>query len=309
MAEFDPYLSWLDIPPHQRPPSHYRLLGVRPGEADAATIAAAADRVAAHVRRLAADQQAAWREKLLVEIRDARECLVDSKRKAAYDAELAARQPVRPGPIKPPPPVPAGPCSGDDGPADTRSGARGQESRLAGPAATSAPPTIRPAPPPPTAPSSAAGPQATAAPGQLPNGTLASNHLASLGAAGWTTPLGAAGHAAVPMAVPLTAGTAPAPPPPAPPALPPPARPAAQSVPPGPVGSWIPAGRQGRVGTSIAEIFDGPDQPPRKRRLSTANWLRRRTQSDFSQLTVAVIVTVAIAFILIVVTLLAVQMR
>ena len=31
MAEsFDPYESWLGIPPEDQPPNHYRLLGLKP---------------------------------------------------------------------------------------------------------------------------------------------------------------------------------------------------------------------------------------------------------------------------------------
>ena len=32
--QFDPYHVWLGIPPEEQPPSHYRLLGLRPLEAD-----------------------------------------------------------------------------------------------------------------------------------------------------------------------------------------------------------------------------------------------------------------------------------
>ena len=31
---FDPYYKWLAIPPDEQPPSHYRLLGLRPLEGD-----------------------------------------------------------------------------------------------------------------------------------------------------------------------------------------------------------------------------------------------------------------------------------
>ena len=68
VAEFDPYFNWLDIPVHERPPSHYRLLDLRPGESDAATIEVAADRTTAIVRQFASGDAAAWCEKLLVEM-------------------------------------------------------------------------------------------------------------------------------------------------------------------------------------------------------------------------------------------------
>lgn len=36
--EFDPYHKWLGIPPHEQPPSHYRLLRIAPFESDAEVI-------------------------------------------------------------------------------------------------------------------------------------------------------------------------------------------------------------------------------------------------------------------------------
>ncbi|MCH8046291.1 MAG: hypothetical protein IID44_21495, partial [Planctomycetes bacterium] len=41
---FDPYHSWLGIPPRHQPPNHYRLLGVQAFESDVEVIANAADR-------------------------------------------------------------------------------------------------------------------------------------------------------------------------------------------------------------------------------------------------------------------------
>ena len=41
---FDPYLQWLGIRDAQRPPNHYRLLGVAQLESDTDVISSAADR-------------------------------------------------------------------------------------------------------------------------------------------------------------------------------------------------------------------------------------------------------------------------
>ncbi len=42
-ADFDPYYTWLGIPPEQQPPDHYQLLGLRRFEDNAAVIESAAD--------------------------------------------------------------------------------------------------------------------------------------------------------------------------------------------------------------------------------------------------------------------------
>ena len=47
---FDPYLHWLGIRDRQRPPNHYRLLGVELFEDDPDVISNAGDRQMAHVR-------------------------------------------------------------------------------------------------------------------------------------------------------------------------------------------------------------------------------------------------------------------
>ena len=47
---FDPYVQWLGIRDPQRPPNHYRLLGVDPFESDPNVLENAADRQMAHVR-------------------------------------------------------------------------------------------------------------------------------------------------------------------------------------------------------------------------------------------------------------------
>ena len=55
---FDPYLRWLGIRDPQRPPNHYRLLGVEVFEADPDVIAMAADRQMTHLRTLQTGSQA-----------------------------------------------------------------------------------------------------------------------------------------------------------------------------------------------------------------------------------------------------------
>jgi hypothetical protein len=91
MSVFDPYHKWLGIPPAEQPPNHYRLLGVALYEPDADVIESAADRQMAHVQTHKHGPNAEESQKLLNELSAARVCLLDSRKKAAYDAELRAR--------------------------------------------------------------------------------------------------------------------------------------------------------------------------------------------------------------------------
>ena len=89
---FDPYHKWLAIPPEDQPPDHYRLLGVKRFEGDPDVIANAADQRMVHVRSFQAGEQSAASQKLLNEIAAARVCLLDPKKKAAYDEGLRAQE-------------------------------------------------------------------------------------------------------------------------------------------------------------------------------------------------------------------------
>jgi hypothetical protein len=85
---FDPYQTWLEIPPGKRPPDYYRLLGLRRFEKRAEAIEAAADaRVAALQPHLSGDR-AQPAAKLLAEVHAARLCLLNDNRRAAYDVGL-----------------------------------------------------------------------------------------------------------------------------------------------------------------------------------------------------------------------------
>jgi hypothetical protein len=92
MAEaFDAYQTWLNIPPTQQPPHHYRLLGLRPLEPSAEAIENAANRAALHVRSFQAGPYKLVAERIYQEILAARACLLDPDRKLVYDRQLAAR--------------------------------------------------------------------------------------------------------------------------------------------------------------------------------------------------------------------------
>lgn len=100
---FDAYHEWLGIPPREQPPTAYRLLGIDLFEGNPNVIANAAERQIVYVRsrQLGRHQQAA--QGLLNEISSARVLLLDPRRKAEYDAGLAAaRQPALVPPVAAP---------------------------------------------------------------------------------------------------------------------------------------------------------------------------------------------------------------
>jgi hypothetical protein len=93
MAEpFDPYLHWLGLRDAERPPNHYRLLGVSPFESDPDVLLSAADRQMAHVRTFQTGKHSAESQKLLNELAAAKVCLLNPAKKAAYDAQLRAAE-------------------------------------------------------------------------------------------------------------------------------------------------------------------------------------------------------------------------
>ena len=89
MAEsFDPFHKWLGIPPAEQPASHYRLLGVSEFESDPEVIEAAADQRMEFLHTVAHGNYAEESQQLLNLIASARLCLLNSEKKAAYDADL-----------------------------------------------------------------------------------------------------------------------------------------------------------------------------------------------------------------------------
>ena len=92
MDEFDPYHSWLGIPPRHQPPNHYRLLGVQAFESDADVISNAADRQMGHVRTYQTGKHEAASQKILNELAAAKVCLLNPQKKASYDEQLRGGQ-------------------------------------------------------------------------------------------------------------------------------------------------------------------------------------------------------------------------
>jgi len=85
---FDPYHTWLGIPPEDQPPSYYRLLGLKAFEDDADVIEHAADQRMAHLRSFQSGRRAAASQRLLNEVAGAKLCLLQRPKKEAYDRQL-----------------------------------------------------------------------------------------------------------------------------------------------------------------------------------------------------------------------------
>lgn len=148
MSAFDPYHKWLGIPPKDRPPSHYRLLGLEAFETDEDVIDAAANQRMAYLQGMASGEFGEHSQKLLNELAQARLCLMDRKKKAAYDKQLRATSESEP----------AGP------PPETAKAAKAQVVAPSAPA-----PSVSSAPSAPSVvtPVSALLPPATTAPGSM----------------------------------------------------------------------------------------------------------------------------------------------
>jgi WD40 repeat protein len=88
---FDPYYTWLGIPPDEQPPNHYRLLGVRDFEDHADVIANAADRQMTHVRTFQSGKNSKHSQQILNELAKAKVCLLSPDKKQHYDEVLRAK--------------------------------------------------------------------------------------------------------------------------------------------------------------------------------------------------------------------------
>jgi hypothetical protein len=89
---FDPYHTWLGIPPEEQPPNHYRLLGVGVFESRPDVIASAADRQMGHLRTFQSGKHSVLSQQLLNEVATAKVCLLHPAKKAAYDNQLRQSQ-------------------------------------------------------------------------------------------------------------------------------------------------------------------------------------------------------------------------
>ena len=105
MAEaFDPYEKWLGIPKEKRPLTSYRLLGVDLFEPDVDRIQRRAERRIELMERLQSGKHAPTAKKVLKQLLEARDCLLDPAKKQKYDKML--RQKLDPSELPPAPPAP-----------------------------------------------------------------------------------------------------------------------------------------------------------------------------------------------------------
>ena len=89
MAEaFDPYEKWLGIPKEKRPLTSYRLLGVDLFEPDVDRIQRRAERRIELMERLQSGKHAPTAKKVLKQLLEARDCLLDPAKKQKYDKML-----------------------------------------------------------------------------------------------------------------------------------------------------------------------------------------------------------------------------
>lgn len=90
MPDFDPYRKWLGIKPEEQPPNLYRLLGISLFEDDPDVIDAAVEQRVTFLQTCASGPNLKHSQKLLNEIAEARNVLMDAERKEAYDAEMTS---------------------------------------------------------------------------------------------------------------------------------------------------------------------------------------------------------------------------
>lgn len=324
MAEFDPYLSWLDISADQRPVSNHRLLGVNPGETNISAIKASADRVRAVLQPHISGEHADHARSLLAAVEQAKAELLAAAKGFNSDSST---EPV----MKSAPPVP--------GTGSANSDLASSSQHTAGPERQ-----VRSAPPPPgsEATTGAANgfqiksPPPLGGPPADPASAAASSNASSLppppslpGVAvppSPTTPGSAASpnHSPEPppaLGVSMTGGPTPgAPFPPAPPPTTPPpssaavvpvGQPAAprQTMPPAEpqesAPSWAPQDRSGTVGKSVAETVAGQRSVSIRTRKAKSLRSKVRRESEAATYSIILGVTVIIIGLIVLLTLVA----
>lgn len=111
---FDPYYTWLGIPPADQPPDHYRVLGLDRFELNPFAISNAADRQMAHVRNVG-QRHPQEQATVLSRLSTARVCLLNTTKKQQYDRMLRESMRIEQGDgVDSRPPMP-GPTKMDPG--------------------------------------------------------------------------------------------------------------------------------------------------------------------------------------------------
>ena len=86
--DFNPYHKWLGIPLSEQPADYYRLLGIARFEGDLDVITGASDQRMQFLRTMQTGKRGKLVDKLLNEIANAKVCLLNKEKKAAYDQKL-----------------------------------------------------------------------------------------------------------------------------------------------------------------------------------------------------------------------------
>ncbi len=87
---FDPYYTWLGIPPQDQPPNYYRLLGLELFETNAGAIENAANRQMSQLRAFSTGEYSQQSEQLLNLVAQAKACLLDPEQRSAYEEQIKA---------------------------------------------------------------------------------------------------------------------------------------------------------------------------------------------------------------------------
>jgi len=88
MQKFDPYHRWLGIPPHEQPPTLYRLLGISDFESDREVITEASYRQIGHVKQYASGPNREAANEILNELSKAQVILLNPRKKTQYDISI-----------------------------------------------------------------------------------------------------------------------------------------------------------------------------------------------------------------------------
>lgn len=86
--EFDPYKAWLNFENKTASTTYYALLGLQEFESDKDRITSAADKLVRQVRSHRPGAHVAEWSKLIDELQEVKACLLDDRKKAAYDEDL-----------------------------------------------------------------------------------------------------------------------------------------------------------------------------------------------------------------------------
>jgi hypothetical protein len=85
---FDPYYTWLGVPPDERPIDFYRLLGIPRFEENADVISNAIDQRMAYIRTFQNGKRSKFSQQILNELSKASGCLLVDEKKIRYDDHL-----------------------------------------------------------------------------------------------------------------------------------------------------------------------------------------------------------------------------